>query len=234
MASLYAAKVSWMDHCFGRFLDAFYESGLSKNTAILLVGDHGTKTGHYGTFGKGSPVRDAEARIPLFIRLPHGAASRSDTIVQPQDLTATILGLANATMPHCVGHDLPTGRTDREVAVAGPAAGSATKEATIFNWDPNYFSVFGRDAWLEWQPTPEASILRHYGSEDPIAGLDEELQRLHELGVAEIGRRDTHPEILVWLEGGARDELSPDIPRHVRWPGVEGFTQYFKRTYYGE
>lgn len=235
MTGLYAAKISWMDHCFGQFLDTFYATGLSKNTALVLVGDHGTNAGHYGRFGKGSPVRDAEAHTPLFIRLPdEAAASRSDTIVQPQDLTATLLALGKSAHPNFVGNDLTKGPTQREVAVAGPAAGQATREATIFNWDPNFFSVFARDLWLEWRPAVEASILRRYGSENPITGRDEERGQLHRQGLGEIEARNTHPDIVTWLGNGAKGELPADVPRHARWPGVEGFTQYFKRTYDGE
>ena len=234
MAALYAAKVSWMDHCFGRFLDAFYDTGLSENTALVLVGDHGTNTGHYGRFGKGAPVRDSEAHVPLFIRLPDGEAARSDTIVQPQDLTATLLALGKSTHPDCVGNDLIAGNADREVAIAGPVAGTKDDEAAIMSWDPHFFSVFARDLWLEWQPSVEASILRRYESEGPIAGHDKERGELHRLGISELGARGTHESVVSWLENGAQGGPLPDVPLHARWPGVEGFTQYFKRTYDGD
>jgi arylsulfatase A-like enzyme len=41
----YAAKVTWMDRCFGRFLDAFHGTGLADNTALLVTSDHGTRLG---------------------------------------------------------------------------------------------------------------------------------------------------------------------------------------------
>ena len=233
MAGLYAAKVSWMDHCFGRFLDAYYDTGLSENTALVLVGDHGTNVGHYGRFGKGSPVRDAEAHIPLFIRLPGREPGRSDSLAQPQDLTATLLALGRSSHPDCVGHDLLGSTGQRKAAIAGPAAGS-TKEAGLFSWNPNFFSVFAGEVWLEWRPLVEDSILRRYGMEEALSGHEKERDTLHRQGLEEIRSRETDERLVAWLQGGAEGDLSSDVPRHRRWPGVEGFTQYFKRTYDGE
>ena len=39
----YAAKVSWMDHCFGFLLNTLEETDLDKNTALILTADHGTQ-----------------------------------------------------------------------------------------------------------------------------------------------------------------------------------------------
>ena len=34
----YPAKLTWMDHCFGQFLDALESTGLDRNTAVILTG----------------------------------------------------------------------------------------------------------------------------------------------------------------------------------------------------
>ena len=63
---------------------------------------------------------------------------------------------------------------------------------------------------------------------------EKERDTLHRQGLEEIRSRETDERLVAWLQGGAEGDLSSDVPRHRRWPGVEGFTQYFKRTYDGE
>ena len=68
--ALYAAKVSWMDHCFGKVLDALEETGLADNTAIFFTADHGTNLGERGGFGKTGIVNEQEAHVPLYSICP--------------------------------------------------------------------------------------------------------------------------------------------------------------------
>lgn len=221
--SHYAAKTAWMDHCFGRFLDAFYATGLSKNTTLIVVGDHGTKLGEYGRFGKGFPVRDLEAHVPLMVRRPGGESGRSSDFVQPQDLTATLLALGSAgSHEQVVGRDILSGSDKRPCAIAGTAPP---------RWNPGYFSVFGGDHWLEWTPAADASILRPYLSEENVtADHPKIVSDLHALGRSQIEARGAHPGLLRWLDAGGEGDLPEDVPLFHGWPGVPGFTQYFNRN----
>ena len=54
----YAAKVTWVDHWFGKILEALSETGLDRNTAIVLTADHGTNLGERGGFGKTQVVNE--------------------------------------------------------------------------------------------------------------------------------------------------------------------------------
>ena len=227
MASLYSAKVSWMDHCLGRFLDTFYTTGLASNTALIVVGDHGTNTGDFGRFGKGIPVRDREAHVPLFIRLPERETARSDALVQPQDLSATLLELAGAMLDGCEGHHLLAESSGRPAALGGPSPTWAT------GWSDHFFSVFAEEFWMEWHPQFERTILRRYLVDEPVRGEENERKRLHRLGRSEIEARGAHPELIAWLDRGAEDELPAGVPLHAFWPGIPGFTPYFRRTYAG-
>ncbi|MHC4505680.1 MAG: sulfatase, partial [Planctomycetota bacterium] len=97
--ALYSAKVSWMDRWLGDFLDAFEQSGLSENSALILTADHGTDLRERGKFGKGTPVREGEGHVPLFIRVPGGEHGRSSAFVQPQDIFGTVAALALVETP---------------------------------------------------------------------------------------------------------------------------------------
>ncbi len=227
IACQYSAKVSWMDHCFGQFLDAFYDTGLAENTTLIVVGDHGTNVGEYGRFGKSAPVRDLEAHIPLFIRQPGESVSRSSDFVQPQDLTATILSIADAEISEQVtGRNILSDTDKRRCAVAG---------LTASNWGNHFFSVFDQDYWMEWHPDPDQSILRPYRSENDISESNSDrVKELHALGQAEIESRDAHPNLLSWLDQGAECDPPANTPLYQGWPGLDGFDHYFKRTYAGD
>ena len=107
LAALYAGKVSWMDRWFGRLLEALEESGLRDDTALIVVGDHGTNVGERGRWGKGQPVFEQEAHVPLLLSVPGLGHGRSDALVQPQDLFATVLALGDChAAAEAPGNDL--------------------------------------------------------------------------------------------------------------------------------
>ncbi|MFP6644802.1 MAG: sulfatase [Candidatus Latescibacterota bacterium] len=227
----YAAKVTWMDHCFGRFLEAFEATGLSKNTAIIVAGDHGTNVGERGKFGKGAPVHEQEIHIPLFIKTPEGDTGRSSAIVQPQDYFATIANLAGASIPDDIDNNdiLAAARSgslgNREIALAGTARGWSDQRG--------YFTVFDQDGYLEWRPQAEDSLLTPYGSLDNIAAENpDRVKTLHAAGIAELERRNADPILINWLKNGAQGGV-PDCQLFDGYPGPEGFATYFSRIYKG-
>ena len=221
-----------MDHCFGRFLEAFEAAGLSKNTAVIVAGDHGTNVGERGKFGKGAPVREREIHIPLFIKTPDGETGRSSAIFQPQDFFATIANLAGAPIPDDIeSYDIlnaarKNSMGNRELALAGVARGKAMKHL-----QRGYFTVFDREGYLEWHPNPEDSILTPYGSLDDIASENpDRVQALHASGLAELERRNADPIFIDWLKNGAVGKV-PECALYDGYPGPEGFEMYSARIY---
>ena len=120
----YAAEVTMVDTWFGRLLGRLESLGIAEETAIIFNADHGTCFDGPGDLGfiQKLPVADADgfaisnrprrppmrhyplspnvARIPLFVHLPGQKRSmRVRQIVQPWDITATILDLFNAPRP---------------------------------------------------------------------------------------------------------------------------------------
>jgi len=83
--------------------------GLFNNTAVVFTTDHGFYLGEHNLTGKSiitpefqgnAPLYEEITHIPLLIRLPNAKKGfRSSAIVQPPDLTATIVDLANAENP---------------------------------------------------------------------------------------------------------------------------------------
>ena len=224
--ALYAAKVSWMDHWFGHLLHTLEETGLDANTTIVLTADHGTNLGERGGFGKTNVVNEQEAHVPLLIHVPGGTTGRSDAIVQPQDITATILGIADVAQPEdWVGRDLLADHGDaREVAIGG---------RSVDNWrgDPNdsLCTVFNREWTYNVAANPAACRLFRYGSvENVAAGYTAVVKRMRDAGLAALAERGTDPRLIDWIAS----EGTATFPAECcAWPGPSGWYTYWERVY---
>jgi len=110
--ALYAGEVTLVDAWVGRLLRRIDELGLRDSTAVIFTTDHGFCHGEHGLMGKSIitegfsthvPLWEEIARIPLIVRVPGLAGGRrSDAIVQPADITATIYDLAGVDAPETV------------------------------------------------------------------------------------------------------------------------------------
>lgn len=235
----YAAKVTWMDHCFGQFVDALESTGLDKNTAVILTGDHGTNIAERGSFGKGQPIREQVGHVPLFVRLPEGDSGRSNVIVQPQDFFPTVLNILGQDRPEGLeGHDFLTPARDgksgeREIALSGGSVerwkqGRNREKAILF-------TAFDQEWNLEVATKPENSKLIKLGSLDYVEDQHPEIvAKLHATAVDEISRRGTDPALMSWLRSGGESEFPTDVVFWDGFPGPAGYSPYFGRLYPGE
>lgn len=239
--ALYAAKVSWVDHWFGKVLDALEETGLAQNTAIVVTADHGTNLGERGGFGKTGTVNEQEAHVPLMIHVPGGPSGRRGVIVQPQDISATVLGLAGVACPEAwVGHDLVEvaslpiagtggdgpheGTGPRQIALAGHATVGWRGDS-----DQIVFSVFDREWYLNVAANPDACRLYKPGSvEDVAATHSEVVARMREAGLREAERRGTDRRLIAWLRSGGTTRF-PDAC--AEWFGPSQWRTYWDRVY---
>ena len=234
--AFYSAKVTWMDRWLGEFLDALDETGLSKNTAVILTSDHGTALGERGRFHKGVPVCEWEAHVPMMVRLPEGDTGRSKIIVQPQDLFATVLGLAGSETPgELDAHDIVSvaregGEGPRTIALSGGPASQWGRDP-----DGVLFSAFDGEWCLHVTAKGEDCKLMRMGeAEDVAADHGDVVQRLRKAAVDEIARRGTDSSLVRWL----RKEGKGKFPRNARMddgsPTPEGYYQYWNKLYEGQ
>jgi arylsulfatase A-like enzyme len=122
----YGAKVTMIDHWFGRLLAAIDDAGLRHSTGVVLCTDHGHYLGEHDLFGKpAAPVYRELGAIPLLVRWPGQAPRDVPALTTSVDLHATIADLFGAEVEHTThGRSLLPlidGATDRvrELALFG-------------------------------------------------------------------------------------------------------------------
>jgi len=97
--ALYAGEVSFLDKQIGILLDSIEKLGLSENSIIFFLADHGLPLGEHGSILKGVDQLYSEVlKIPLMIRFPKAAyaGTRIKRLVEVVDIPPTIL--------HAIGH----------------------------------------------------------------------------------------------------------------------------------
>ena len=87
----YGAKLTMIDHWFGKILDAIEEKGLWDDTLVILCTDHGHYLGEKDIWGKpGVPIYEPLGHIPLMIAAPGAAPGTCDALTTSVDLFATL------------------------------------------------------------------------------------------------------------------------------------------------
>jgi len=95
----YRASVSYMDAQVGRLIKGLEETGLSKNTVVVLWGDHGYYLGDYGEWCKHTTYEVA-AKVPLIISSPHHKkGQRTKALTELVDLFPTLCELSGVPVP---------------------------------------------------------------------------------------------------------------------------------------
>jgi arylsulfatase A-like enzyme len=91
-----------IDHQVNRLIEQMPEYGVSENTWICFLSDHGEMMGDHHLFRKSFPYQGA-VRIPLIIKGPMGETARKastlDQVVELRDIMPTLLDCAGLEIP---------------------------------------------------------------------------------------------------------------------------------------
>ncbi len=92
----YAASTSYMDAQVGRVLDQLDALGLTQNTVIVLVGDHGFHLGEHEAFGKRT-IFEVSLHSPLIVSLPEQShrGVTTNALVELVDIYPTLCDLCH-------------------------------------------------------------------------------------------------------------------------------------------
>jgi len=94
----YYACVSYMDAQLGKILQKLKETGLDKNTVVVLWGDHGWKLGEHGMWCKHTNF-ELDTHVPLIIKVPGQDAFESDSFAELIDIYPTLADICNLEAP---------------------------------------------------------------------------------------------------------------------------------------
>jgi arylsulfatase A-like enzyme len=138
--------VSLIDRHVGRVLDALDELGLSDNTVVLFLSDHGDMMGDHGLLNKGPFHFEGLLRVPMIWRWPGRFRPRSSpALASLLDVPPTILDLA--------GVPIPEGLTSSEAPQQPPAwpgrslvplltrQAEAVQESVVIENDEDYLGL---------------------------------------------------------------------------------------------
>lgn len=125
----YFAQISFIDLELNRFLHALDEHGLTGDTAIVFLSDHGEMLYDHGRVGKVVPY-EGSIRVPFQLRLPPAQGPHpvrtSDAVVELRDVLPTLCDVASIDVPATVDGTSVAGlaRSSSGTGGAGGAGGS--------------------------------------------------------------------------------------------------------------
>jgi arylsulfatase len=92
---LYDAEISETDRYVGQVLAKIDESGLSKNSIVVIYGDHGESFENNYNFRHGLLLNESSVKIPLIIYTPDNksAGRKAESFVRSADIFTTMLSL---------------------------------------------------------------------------------------------------------------------------------------------
>jgi arylsulfatase A-like enzyme len=96
---LYDGELAYVDHHFGRVLDALAKRPFAERTIVIVTSDHGEAFGEHGLYRHGFELWEELVRVPLVIHVPGVAAQRVKVRRGAIDVTPTILDIFGVTPP---------------------------------------------------------------------------------------------------------------------------------------
>ncbi len=96
----YYTSTAFLDECVGKVLKGLDETGLTTNTVVVYLGDHGYSLGQHGRFEKHCHYEPA-VRVPLLIRWPEHTrgGSSADALVELMDVFPTLATICGLDIP---------------------------------------------------------------------------------------------------------------------------------------
>ncbi len=97
-------QITLIDENVGKILQAVEEAGLSDNTYVIYISDHGDWLGDHGIILKGPMHYEGLLKVPFIVRGPDVPAGETcDEIISTLDLSATFMELSQ-TSPQLAQH----------------------------------------------------------------------------------------------------------------------------------
>ena len=165
--SLYDAEILYEDMLLGRLFDGLQEMGLTEETVIIVVADHGEEFGEIGTrVGHQLALTDSLIHVPLIMRFPQAlpAGQRLSALASTVDIFPTVIAILESQQQSIAPRNTSQLRSLEGVSLLGvmqdPAAKPRDMVLAHYANPASYLS-----GWPEWELTqqdPLAFPLAHY------------------------------------------------------------------------
>jgi choline-sulfatase len=120
----YDFEIAYVDLWVKKLFDALEDAGLSKDTAIVVMADHGEAWGEHKAYFHGQDLFDEQLRVPLIIAVPGQKPRVISEDVSLVDVAPTLLDL--------VGAPIPAGMRGRSLLPLVEGTGTAAPPHPIF------------------------------------------------------------------------------------------------------
>ncbi len=97
--ALYDAEIRYCDEGVAQLLNALDDLGLSENTIVVLLSDHGELMYRHGIFFDHHGLYDGNLHVPFLIRHPDLEAGRVSHMTAHVDVAPTLLDLCGVEVP---------------------------------------------------------------------------------------------------------------------------------------
>lgn len=139
----YYACLSYVDAQIGKVLDALDALGLTGNTIVVLLGDHGWNLGEHGFIGKHN-LMDTATRVPLIIRVPGKKTGETAAPTEFVDLYPALCDLCGIPQPENQLDGSSFARIFDDLS-------AETKDAVYIQWEGGDTAVSRRFSYAEWR-----------------------------------------------------------------------------------
>jgi hypothetical protein len=101
----YQNSIKYMDHLFGEMIAAIKTNGLSDQSMVVAVGDHGQQFMEHGYMLHGFTLFNQDIDIPLYFQAPNLEAKLDSRVISQVDIMPTILANLNIETDSIEGID---------------------------------------------------------------------------------------------------------------------------------
>jgi arylsulfatase A-like enzyme len=95
----YDYEIAYVDRWFGKLMAALEQTGLRKNTAVVVFADHGEAWGEHKFYFHGQDLTEEQLRVPLIVSVPGRKPVAVDDPVALMDLGPTLVDLVGLEPP---------------------------------------------------------------------------------------------------------------------------------------
>jgi arylsulfatase A-like enzyme len=190
--AVYDAEIALADRYVGELFDLAVAS--DRPTVVVVAGDHGELFGEQGMLGHNLTLHDGLVHVPLVVYGVDGVEAAAGDLVQPIDVTRTLLAALDAGVDGCQGVDLRDGGREYALLQRGPRRRDVE---SIRERNPD----FDRPYHLEGIDAVRSREWKYCRSADRVA--------LYRLPDEETDVAAAHPDVVAELDA-AVDAVIPD------------------------